>query len=675
MNEQPDKFINTELGGCKILEKIGFGGTGSVYKAHHIGLDKTVCVKILSPDLAKDERHVQFFLREARSAAKLDHPNIVQIYHVGMERGAHFIIMSFIQGKSLADIVAKKGALPVTEATEIITGILKGLSAAHSNSIIHRDIKPANILVTEDGVPKIVDFGLARKLKEEKQLTVTGEMAGTAYFMAPEQGLGNPIDHRADLYATGATYFYILTSKYPFDGKTFMDVVRKHITEPLPSLMRVHPGIPLWAEQVIGKLMRKKPEDRFQSAQEVLDTLSSHEHNGNMQTVAGTEQVFDIPLVSARLKVSLRQAAAAQAAQQSVDAVYHPGQQQGPDRNGAFTESGGQAHVTISAISKTAPGRFLRFAVHFSLTLVAGVVFLLAGSTHGISGSASAGAVSLSALGLGLLLWPFLMRLRQRQTGFVFTDILLSLGSAILFYLAGVLGPGSDAVGGALGRVWATMTQMTSHLFSRDNALVYTGLAYIISAGLFGSYTRSGWNRWGGALFAAVTLALIWKFGHLTAAGYSGNIRLLQGGIFLVFVGIIFGFTRSFSIFMRPHVFVLAAAILTYAFAVSPHVNFLASKKTKEAVQIQKQALLEEGYMSEYGTDGLPLNTLTPAMPDMTGTGIKIQAWKESTLVPVRRFCANAGKEGRLFLIGLLILIWSNVLAWRDIVARGICEL
>ncbi|MFA5161687.1 MAG: serine/threonine-protein kinase [Elusimicrobiales bacterium] len=269
-----DALVGTELAGCKIVSKIGMGGMGAAYKAHHTLLDKIVCIKVLAPNLANDDRYVQFFLREARSVAKIEHPNIVQINNVGVDKGIYFLIMSYIDGSPLSDMITKTGGLPMDKSVAIISGVLRGLAAAHAQSIIHRDIKPSNILIAKDGEPKIVDFGLARKIHEEKQLTISGEMVGTAYFMAPEQGLGRAVDHRADLYSAGVTLYYMISAKYPFDGKTSIEVVHKHISEPPPNIIQVRPEVPLWLAGIIERMMKKKPEDRYQSASEALDALS-----------------------------------------------------------------------------------------------------------------------------------------------------------------------------------------------------------------------------------------------------------------------------------------------------------------------------------------------------------------------------------------------------------------
>lgn len=231
-----NNLIRKTFAGCLILEKIGQGGMGVVYKAHHIKLNKVVCVKILAKELEADPRNIDFFLREAEISKQLDHPNTIHVYDYGKEKDNYYIVMSYVEGKSLDKIVAEKKFLDVKEASDIMLGVFEGLAHAHSKNIIHRDIKPSNIIFTKDGVPRIIDFGLARRVVEEKQLTITGEMIGTAYFMSPEQCRGIKVDHRTDLYSAGATYFYLLTGKYPFDGKSAIDVINKHVSEPLPNL-------------------------------------------------------------------------------------------------------------------------------------------------------------------------------------------------------------------------------------------------------------------------------------------------------------------------------------------------------------------------------------------------------------------------------------------------------
>ena len=263
-------LIGQEIAGCVILEKISEGGMGTVFKAKHKALDRIVCVKILSPALANDKKAVGLFLTEARAIAELDHPNIVFVYNVGKEKGFYFIVMSFIDGESLSSIVRKRPNLPISFVIDTFIGILKGLDAAHQKGIIHRDIKPSNILITKKLEAKIVDFGIAKKVDKEKGYTKTTELAGTAYFLSPEQALGRPVDPRADLYSVGASLFYVLTGKYPFTGKNSMDIIQKHINEPVPDVSTLRKGIPPWLSLATSKLMSKRPEDRFQSAADTL---------------------------------------------------------------------------------------------------------------------------------------------------------------------------------------------------------------------------------------------------------------------------------------------------------------------------------------------------------------------------------------------------------------------
>ncbi|MBO4707232.1 MAG: protein kinase [Elusimicrobiaceae bacterium] len=263
-------LIGHEISGCVILEKISRGGMGTVFKAKHKALNRIVCIKILSPNLAKDKKAVGLFLTEARAVAELDHQNIVQVYNVGKEKGLYFIVMSFIDGEPLSSIVRKRPNLPIGFVIDTFIGVLEGLQAAHQKGIVHRDIKPSNILITKNLQPKIVDFGIAKKVDQEKGFTKTTELAGTAYFLSPEQAAGKEIDVRADLYSLGASMFYVLTGKYPFTGKNSMEIIQKHISEPVPDMNLYRKGIPGWVVQAIQKLMEKNPDDRFQSAADAL---------------------------------------------------------------------------------------------------------------------------------------------------------------------------------------------------------------------------------------------------------------------------------------------------------------------------------------------------------------------------------------------------------------------
>ncbi len=269
MTENPaSSLVGKEISGCEILNKVAEGGMGAVYKARHKALNRIVCVKILSPALANDKKAVELFLTEARAIAELDHPNIVNVYNVGKEKGYYFIVMSFIEGQTLSVMLKKNKILPIGLVLDLFEGVLLGLQAAHEKGIIHRDIKPSNILINPQGQPKLVDFGIAKKMDKEKGSTKTTELAGTAYFIAPEQALGKDLDTRADLYSLGASLYYVLTGQFPYNGKNTIDIIQKHINDPIPNPANLRPDMPGWLSLAVQKLMSKNPNDRFQTAKE-----------------------------------------------------------------------------------------------------------------------------------------------------------------------------------------------------------------------------------------------------------------------------------------------------------------------------------------------------------------------------------------------------------------------
>ncbi|MDD7578736.1 MAG: serine/threonine-protein kinase [Elusimicrobia bacterium] len=266
-------LVGTDISGCEILNKVAEGGMGAVYKARHKALNRIVCVKILSPALANDKKAVELFLTEARAIAELDHPNIVNVYNVGKEKGYYFIVMSYIEGQTLSMMLKKNRVLPIGVVLDLFEGVLLGLNAAHEKGIIHRDIKPSNIIVTPQGQAKLLDFGIAKKVDKEKGSTKTTELAGTAYFIAPEQALGRDLDTRADLYSIGASLYYVVTGQFPYNGKNTIDIIQKHINDPVPDPAKIRKDIPGWLSLAIQKLMSKNPDDRFQTAKEIHDHL------------------------------------------------------------------------------------------------------------------------------------------------------------------------------------------------------------------------------------------------------------------------------------------------------------------------------------------------------------------------------------------------------------------
>ncbi|MCI0341043.1 MAG: protein kinase, partial [Planctomycetales bacterium] len=232
------------VGGCKILKKLGQGGMGAVYLAEHVGLDKKVAIKVIRSVAGTPASLVQRFLREAKSAAKLAHPNVVQVFNVGEDRGFHFIEMEFVEGRSVRDLIAEE-KLDLEETIRILRECLKGLGEAHRQGLIHRDVKPDNILVARTGQVKIVDFGLARAVEggEGDDITRSGQILGTPHFMSPEQCDGQKTDQRTDIYSLGATVYNMLTGEKPFVGETAMAILMKHINEDAAPIREKAPDV------------------------------------------------------------------------------------------------------------------------------------------------------------------------------------------------------------------------------------------------------------------------------------------------------------------------------------------------------------------------------------------------------------------------------------------------
>ena len=270
-----DPLIGKVLGNCRLLKKIGEGGMGAVYQAHHIGLNKMMAVKILPPTFSRDEERVKRFIREARAAAKLEHHNIVQTLNIGKQEGLYFIIMQYVQGESLDVMIKRKRKLSMPEATRIIKESAVALSVAHQQNIIHRDVKPENIMLTLKGEVKLMDFGLARVMDEVSNLSRTGDIMGTPHYLAPEQAHGQKVDARCDIYALGVTYYHALTGSRPFEGTTPMTVILKHLNAQMPDPHQLTPDLRDSVCQVLKKMTAKKPGQRYQSMAELIRVLET----------------------------------------------------------------------------------------------------------------------------------------------------------------------------------------------------------------------------------------------------------------------------------------------------------------------------------------------------------------------------------------------------------------
>ena len=260
---------------CRIIAKLGTGGMGSVWLAEHFGLGRKVAVKILPPEMGRDPEYVARFMREATTAGRMEHPNIVQIHDVGYAEGRHFIVMQYVDGESLSTVVENLGAMEPRDAAKIAAGMLRGLQHAHEEGVVHRDVKPDNVLIAKGDEPKLLDFGLAIETETALQITKDGMVVGTPYYLAPEQARGQKATPLCDVYAAGVTLYYLLTGKRPFVGATALAVLNKHIHEPPVPPMKHNPVIPKPLNDIVLKMMAKKPADRYQSAGAAAADLES----------------------------------------------------------------------------------------------------------------------------------------------------------------------------------------------------------------------------------------------------------------------------------------------------------------------------------------------------------------------------------------------------------------
>jgi uncharacterized RDD family membrane protein YckC/predicted Ser/Thr protein kinase len=274
------------LGHFEIIKLIGKGGMGAVYLARDLSLVRDVALKVIATGvLGPEDDLAERFVREARAQANLSHPNVVQIYFIGEDEDLRYFAMEYVEGSTLEDLLrhADAGCIPWRDALEAILSAARALGAAHARGVIHRDIKPSNFLLAQDcktSEVKVADFGLAKSIKtadpgSERELTLTakGVILGTPRYMSPEQGLGEPTDHRSDIYALGATAYHLLAGKPPFEAQTPMGLVAKHITAPLPPLGSCRHDIPPGLCEVVHRMMAKKPEDRYQSYDELIAAL------------------------------------------------------------------------------------------------------------------------------------------------------------------------------------------------------------------------------------------------------------------------------------------------------------------------------------------------------------------------------------------------------------------
>jgi len=273
LSDDPEELVGKTLGKYKVVELLGRGGMGIVYRAHDPMIERDVAIKVLPEDCAADEMTFRRFHSEARSAGRLSHPNAVAIYDVGQDGDVHFLVT----GGSVEEDLDRLGPYSPADATQILIQAVRGVAAAHGMKIIHRDIKPANLLKTKGGVIKVSDFGLAKTQKPEAQtMTQAGLVVGTPYFMSPEQCQGQQLDHRTDIYSLGATYFAMLTRQNPYqESAGVMQLMYAHCHAEVPNPRDVKADIPHACVDVVQRAMAKSAGDRYQTAAEMLEDLEA----------------------------------------------------------------------------------------------------------------------------------------------------------------------------------------------------------------------------------------------------------------------------------------------------------------------------------------------------------------------------------------------------------------
>jgi serine/threonine protein kinase len=267
----PERSI-TEIGKYKIIGLIGEGAMGVVYRATDSVLDRIVAVKVMSESIARQQELRHRFLHEAQAAGSMQHPNIISVYDLGELDGHPYIVMEFVEGVDLAQIIASRNPLTLQTKLDIVIDVLAGLAYAHKRGIVHRDIKPANIRIAEDGRAKIMDFGVAHLSTSE--LTVTGAIVGTPAYMAPEQITGSRTTFATDLFATGAVLYELVTGVKAFSASTLQSLYFKIVTEPPVSTLALLPGLPAELNRIIEKSLAKNPSDRYVSALEMANDLT-----------------------------------------------------------------------------------------------------------------------------------------------------------------------------------------------------------------------------------------------------------------------------------------------------------------------------------------------------------------------------------------------------------------
>ena len=278
----------------EIIRKVGNGGMATVYKAKCHVLNRYVAVKILKDEFTTDEEFIKRFRSEAQAIASLSHPNIVGVYDVGNEGNLYYIVMELVQGKTLKEVIQEEGKLSWKWSVNVAIQIASALETAHKNNIVHRDIKPHNIIITEEGVAKVTDFGIAKAVSNST-ITAFGTTIGSVHYFSPEHARGGFTDAKSDLYSLGVVMYEMLTGRVPFDADTPVSVALMHIQEKPTEPILLNPSIPMSVNKIVMKAMQKEPTLRYQSASEMLKDLNMALKNPDGNFVKVSDASDDFP--------------------------------------------------------------------------------------------------------------------------------------------------------------------------------------------------------------------------------------------------------------------------------------------------------------------------------------------------------------------------------------------
>src|SRR5918996_479892 len=256
----------------EVEQTLGEGGMARVFRGTDRVLGRTVALKVLSARFAGDRTFVARFRREAQAAAGLNHPSVVAVFDTGSGGNAHYIVMEYVEGETLDDLLKREGKLPPDRARDIAAEVARALGVAHASGLVHRDVKPGNVMLTADGRVKVMDFGIARAAADDK-LTQTGTVLGTAAYISPEQAQGRQVDPRSDVYSVGCVLYELVTGRRPFTADSAVAVANMHVHEEPTPPSEIEPGIPPDLEAVVLRAMAKEPEARFADGEDLRRAL------------------------------------------------------------------------------------------------------------------------------------------------------------------------------------------------------------------------------------------------------------------------------------------------------------------------------------------------------------------------------------------------------------------